>query len=182
MPFDGVILQDRLCAVCKADISALHKNAKTCVGACRDTIKHQVDEARNKRHYAKNKEKHRLSNLRWLEENREKSDQYQREYRAKHHDKIKAYQAQWRLDNRDRKSESGRLRRIKKLENLANCLRPDRCDICKTVGHVDYDHDHASGKFRGWLCRRCNIALGMAGDSVDRLLLLIRYLEFGRHA
>jgi len=43
------------------------------------------------------------------------------------------------------------------------------------IGHID--HDHATGQVRGYLCRYCNHALGNAKDSVDRLQLLIRYLE-----
>lgn len=49
--------------------------------------------------------------------------------------------------------------------------------------HVDHDHrccptQKACGKcFRGMLCRRCNLTLGVARDSTDRLGALISYLE-----
>lgn len=37
----------------------------------------------------------------------------------------------------------------------------------KTLNHrLHMDHDHRTGKFRGWLCRECNLAAGAVGDSV----------------
>lgn len=39
------------------------------------------------------------------------------------------------------------------------------------------DHDHDSGAVRGVLCSGCNTALGMSGDSVERLSKMVRYLE-----
>jgi hypothetical protein len=38
------------------------------------------------------------------------------------------------------------------------------------------DHDHRTGKFRGWLCRRCNTALGLVFDDPCRLAGLSSYL------
>jgi hypothetical protein len=42
------------------------------------------------------------------------------------------------------------------------------------------DHCHETGKFRGWLCRQCNTALGMAKDSPATLRALATYLEKSR--
>lgn len=39
------------------------------------------------------------------------------------------------------------------------------------------DHCHSSGKVRGVICKKCNWALGYAGDSVARLQGLINYLQ-----
>jgi hypothetical protein len=41
---------------------------------------------------------------------------------------------------------------------------------------VHVDHDHLTGEGRGVLCGRCNIMMGMALDSVHRLLLGADYL------
>ena len=38
------------------------------------------------------------------------------------------------------------------------------------------DHCHSTNKVRGLLCTNCNVALGMAEDSVDRLMALAAYL------
>ena len=39
------------------------------------------------------------------------------------------------------------------------------------------DHDHDTDDFRGWLCHRCNRALGCFHDDVPRLKRAIKYLR-----
>ncbi len=41
------------------------------------------------------------------------------------------------------------------------------------------DHDHTTGKFRGWLCSSCNVAIGSLGDTVESLQRAINYLRKG---
>lgn len=61
---------------------------------------------------------------------------------------------------------------------------PTNCDVCAVpiaydaTGAVQahYDHDHGTDNFRGWLCRSCNIALGVAGDNPAVLRALAVYL------
>jgi len=66
---------------------------------------------------------------------------------------------------------------MRKAQN--NC-----CAICreefkpvrlKLAIHVDHCHD--SLKVRGLLCARCNVGIGLLGDSVDRLREAIAYLQ-----
>ena len=45
-------------------------------------------------------------------------------------------------------------------EKIAGRKKPEQCEICGAMGRICFDHDHATGKFRGWLCVRCNGALG----------------------
>lgn len=59
---------------------------------------------------------------------------------------------------------------------------PDKCEVCAIPSSefkkgLCYDHDHQTGKFRGWLCSRCNVALGMTRDRIDVLEKLILYLK-----
>lgn len=59
-----------------------------------------------------------------------------------------------------------------------------RCGLCGEIPETDrrmhVDHDHVTGKLRDLLCHHCNLLLGNARDSVERLRLAIAYLE--RHA
>lgn len=55
------------------------------------------------------------------------------------------------------------------------------CAICDTdldMGfHTHVDHDHKTGKVRGLLCSRCNLALGYLRDSIKTLKRAIAYLK-----
>lgn len=62
-------------------------------------------------------------------------------------------------------------------EQKAGKPRPKQCEICNEERKIFFDHDHETGKFRGWICDRCNCALGLAKDSSERLLLLAKYLK-----
>lgn len=55
------------------------------------------------------------------------------------------------------------------------------CAICGKIpkGKLDVDHCHASGKFRGMLCKGCNTALGKFKDSPALLARAIVYLLAG---
>lgn len=44
------------------------------------------------------------------------------------------------------------------------------------------DHDHRTGRFRGLLCARCNLALGTVDDDMSKLEGLIAYLRLHAEA
>lgn len=46
-----------------------------------------------------------------------------------------------------------------------------------TLTNSAIDHNHATGEFRGVLCRQCNRALGMFKDSPITLRHALEYLE-----
>src|ERR1700685_4382429 len=57
-----------------------------------------------------------------------------------------------------------------------------KCPICKdTFKMLVIDHDHKLIKFRGLICRRCNVLLGMAKDNkeilIGALLYMLRWIE-----
>lgn len=54
--------------------------------------------------------------------------------------------------------------------------KPKQCECCGKEKELHLDHDHESGKFRGWLCTNCNTALGKLGDNIEGLLRAIHYL------
>ena len=39
------------------------------------------------------------------------------------------------------------------------------------------DHDHDTGKFRGFLCNSCNVGLGALGDTIPSINKAIQYLK-----
>ena len=68
-----------------------------------------------------------------------------------------------------------------RIENLQS--RPGRCEACgRAAARTVWDHDHITGKFRGWLCNGCNSALGFAYDDPATLRALAEYLEQRKEA
>lgn len=75
--------------------------------------------------------------------------------------------------------------RIRDRERRAGYPPPERCEVCGGLGggnrdggsRLHFDHDHETGEFRGWLCRQCNMALGLLKDDPLRLEALARYLR-----
>jgi hypothetical protein len=58
---------------------------------------------------------------------------------------------------------------------------PDNCENCGNKLDKGFkthlDHCHTTGKFRGWLCNRCNMGIGALGDSTEGLQRAIEYLK-----
>lgn len=99
-----------------------------------------------------------------------------RAYRAENPEKSRATVKDWR----EKTGYTTQPGRVAKLEQIAGRPRPETCECCGRVGKICWDHDHQTGAFRGWICDRCNSALGMAQDSPETLRALARYLEAGR--
>jgi len=58
----------------------------------------------------------------------------------------------------------------------------NKCGICKidideSSRDFHIDHDHATGKFRGLLCFRCNLGLGLFKDNSMFLRKAVKYLK-----
>jgi hypothetical protein len=54
------------------------------------------------------------------------------------------------------------------------------CGLCgKWVHHTKLcnDHNHYTGKLRGWICHNCNSMLGFAHDDINTLMNAIEYLK-----
>lgn len=79
-----------------------------------------------------------------------------------------------------RKSDTKVAQKLKK-EWLKNHNMPKLGEPCQCCGDstkkLVFDHCHKKEEFRGWLCGRCNRAIGMMGDNIEGLQRAINYLR-----
>jgi hypothetical protein len=73
------------------------------------------------------------------------------------------------------------LNRQRKLARKNAPLKPNHCDCCHKIKKLTLDHNHLSGKFRGWLCRGCNTGIGALGDNLEGLLQATIYIKKERN-
>lgn len=131
---------------------------------------------------------------------------YDRDLKAKNPEYAQAQQAnfeKWRYANYDRKAlydqeymqderNKNRRRTNARLALLSKFgltwedeirIIAEQGGVCAICGELperqsfDLDHDHETGKFRGFLCGRCNKGLGLLGDSIEGLQRAIEYLQ-----
>lgn len=53
----------------------------------------------------------------------------------------------------------------------------NKCACCMKNTKLVVDHNHHSGEVRGLLCDKCNLSLGLVGDSCETLERMIRYVK-----
>jgi len=58
------------------------------------------------------------------------------------------------------------------------------CHVCgvpeiECKHRLAMDHDHSTGKFRGWLCHKCNQAAGLLKESPEVIIALAEYVDQG---
>jgi hypothetical protein len=69
-------------------------------------------------------------------------------------------------------------RRRKGVANPTDEKRAGPCEICgASVQSLQLDHDHITGRTRGWLCPLCNRGLGKFRDNPQTLRRAAEYLE-----
>ena len=109
-------------------------------------------------------------------------------YRERHIEKLRTSQMMKAREYRkgEKYQESQRLRMAKfkakeeaLLLSIAGRPRPECCELCGQKTKTAFDHDHATGAFRGWLCWRCNRSLGQVHDDVGLLLKMADYVTKG---
>jgi hypothetical protein len=135
----------------------------------------------------------------WRAKNSTKVAAQARRYRKRHPDKIakikRCYRKRGGSALRKREAEQAQTRRksnpkaqrLRELRfrrrkrkhqvKLAGRPRPKRCEKCSKRARVVFDHCHRTNMFRGWLCDRCNLVLGLAKDNPELLRTLAAHLE-----
>lgn len=92
------------------------------------------------------------------------------------------YSRKWRSENKDK----ALILRVKHrygitAEHYNKCMATSTvCQICNTTKNLCYDHCHETDKFRGILCKKCNLSLGQMGDtfeSIERFYLYLKNIE-----
>ena len=99
-----------------------------------------------------------------------------KEYNKEYYRWRRRYDPQHVKDRNDSKKKW----RTRVAEEKYGVVRPATavCEVCKDDSKpINLDHCHVSGKFRGWLCPRCNKTLGMVKDNPELLRKLADYLE-----
>jgi len=101
-------------------------------------------------------------------------DQYYKTHKDEKLAKNRAYYKKDPVKHRLRE----RLKRRLEL-GLEILPEPENCEICHriTVKALALDHDHVTGKSRGYLCNTCNTGLGLFRDSEELLMQAIQYLK-----
>ena len=140
------------CEGCKKPFQPLRRNIRFCKRkACA--------QARQKARWTKWRESLSFEEFRDFENSRQQG------YRER-----TGYTRNWELQNKYGITLEFWLGYLDKIEHS--------CEICKKQAEVlCVDHDHATGRFRGALCRSCNRSIGQLGDTAEHLRRALSYLE-----
>jgi hypothetical protein len=126
----------------------------------------------NPEEYRRNKEKYLERQSRYRE-NPEKRDVYLAKAREK--------SRQWYEINKEKRYAYNKRKYqefLKLREYDAGRPKPEICEVCEEKRlYIVFDHNHETGKFRGWICDRCNKTLGLVNDNKQILESLIKYLD-----
>ncbi len=125
----------------------------------------------------------------YRKENREAILENTRKYKKENREAI--LEVQCKTQERDRFKLALRMsKRLSKHHGWKQCnatedqLRNSFTGFCGICGvpelecsrRLAMDHCHETGRFRGWLCGKCNQALGMFGDSEELLIDALHYV------
>jgi hypothetical protein len=120
-----------------------------------------------------------------MAQTKEEKAAYQKAYRAKYREKLNAYNRKYNKDyqtrNKDQYAATQRKSKYGLTQDEYDALKEKqegKCAICGCVPKkLCVDHDHQSGKVRGLLCNKCNVALGQLNDDAILLRCAAQYIE-----
>lgn len=154
------------------------------------TDEDKAREAAYQRAYrAANLERLKEKGLAWRVKNAEHIKEKRKEYKATRRQELSAKQRAYHQATKEIRKDALAANALKQNRKRPALLRarqeaalgrpkPDICDACGgSDGGIVFDHCHEAMFPRGWLCDRCNIALGCIRDDIGRLHQLAAYLE-----
>jgi len=100
------------------------------------------------------------------------------QYRRNRKKYLRASRA-WKKAHREEDLAHKRLSKRRKagIKGASSERRFGLCPICSTSRWLVCDHDHYTGEVRGWICGRCNAALGLLEDDPFVVRAALDYIE-----
>lgn len=131
---------------------------------------------RNRRYRLRHPEKIRAWKRAYYQRHKARIQQKNRDYYARNRSAVKD-RAKARYNPEAEKRRAWRRAGLPQPTRA----KPKLCECCGAKPHsrkgLALDHCHKTNKFRGWLCHRCNLAIGALGDSVAGLMRAVRYMR-----
>lgn len=150
---------------------------------------------RGRKYYSQNKEKIQVKRIKRAESNSSKDVRSEGIYTGapcKKHGHTKRYvkngncvECQRFQNKSDSAKEATRIAMRNRRWGKGGVKTPTRpmpinCECCglpRNGKRLHLDHCHETKIFRGWLCFKCNSAIGQLGDSVEGIAKALSYLE-----
>ena len=142
--------------------------------------------AQHKEWYLKNRAAQLLKKKEYMLKHKNKNNARTKKWKKKHPGACKA----WYEDNRHRISLNRTFYSANKKGHSPCYSSLDRveqaftghCHVCgvpekECTSKLHLDHNHITGEFRGWLCSRCNLSLGLVNDDPKLLTSLLNYIN-----
>ena len=107
-----------------------------------------------------NRAKRKAATKRWRQRNLETHRYHRQEYYDRHKEQI-------------------RQRSLNTRVALVGRQAPEACELCNRKLALVADHDHGSGRYRGWICRLCNAVIGFTEENPELLRRIAAWIENG---
>ncbi len=131
--------------------------------------------------------KQRPTTKRWERLHRDRRNYLARKRYAADPERFKIRNAAWQAANPEKTAAIYRRNLLKEYGLVAeeyDALLAQQGGVCAICGRVNpdgrplyIDHDHATGRVRGLLCRKCNTALGLLSDDAATVRVALAYLD-----
>ena len=126
----------------------------------------------------------------WRDANADTVRSYRRDYYERNKERLAAHAKEYNHKYRFRQSLKQSKAKAKR-DGYKACSATEQqiqeafngsCHCCGALEQnmnrkLAMDHNHETGEFRGWLCNRCNRALGLLDDKEQGVVNLLSYIR-----